>query len=155
METEHFGFFAGEDRTFFLPMARITVVERETDVSVFQLFDWLGKNLGQIGDEMVLLGGAEITPKQCHSVIRNALIGGGVPEREAGELVETYGYPARPAIHDLALAWSILQALIYGVSLKKKAVEAQESTTSSSAEPSSSIAQNSASTGRKRRSART
>jgi len=135
METQHIGFFAGEDRTFFLPMARITIVERETGVSVFQLFDWLGKNLGSIGEEIVLLNGTEITPKQCHSVIRNSLIGGGVPEKEAGELVETYAYPARPAINDLALAWCILQALIYGVSLKKKAEDAPESPSDLIAEP--------------------
>lgn len=155
METECITFFAGEDRTFFLPMARITVVEREADASVFELFDWLGKNLGSVGEDIVLVGAAEITIRQCHSLIRNGLIGAGVPEKEAGELVQTYGFPARPAIYDLALAWEILQALVYGVHLKKKAEDTAENPSLSTEASSSSTAAPSVSTGRRRRSPRT
>lgn len=155
METECTAFFAGEDRTFFLPVARVVVVEHETDASIFQLFDWLGKGLGAVGEEVVLVDAAEISISQCHSLIRNGLIGGGLPEKEAGELVKVYAFPARPAIYDLALAWEILQALVYGVRLKKKAEDAAESLSPSIAASSSSIAEPSASTGKRRRSART
>ena len=36
----------------------------------------------------------------------------------ARELVAVYCYPARPAIHDLGLAWEVLRAAIYGIDPK-------------------------------------
>ena len=121
MDTQFIGYLGTEDQTFFLPMARIIAVERETDCSVFELLHWLGAGLGRIADEHVLVGPSSATLAQCQSVIRNALIGGGIEEKAAAELVTTYCYPARPAIRDMALAFQILDTLAYGVQLKKKA----------------------------------
>lgn len=115
--------FADGEFKFFLPMARLIAAEREIDGSVFALFDDLGRNLGAIGDETVLAGPSPAHLKHCHALIRNALIGGGASEVAAKSLVETYCYPARPAIYDAALAMRILRATIYGVEVKKKSNE--------------------------------
>lgn len=120
MDTEFIGYLGTEDHTFFLPMGRIIAVERETECSVFELLHGLGAGLGRIANELVLVGPSPATLAQCHSVIRNALIGGGMEEKAAAVLVETYCYPARPAVRDLALAFQILDTLAYGVQLKKK-----------------------------------
>jgi hypothetical protein len=107
-------------------MPRVIAFEREADCSIFALFYVIGENLGEaLGGAKVLVGGTDARLKQCHSLIRNALIGGGTSEADARALVETYCYPARPAMHDLALAWEVLNAAIFGVQVvgsKKKAV---------------------------------
>lgn len=120
--------FAGEDRDFWLPMSRVVAFEREADLSIFALFYAIGENVGSVvGDEAVLTGPSEARLRQCHSLIRNALIGAGEPEKEAAELVKVYCYPARPAMHDLELTYRILDAAIYGIKLpegsKKKSNE--------------------------------
>lgn len=124
-------------------MPRVVAVERETarrgpegvkqDHSIFAIFHEIGGHIGEIGDEQVLLGPAPALLSDTHAIIRNALIGGGegraagenvvVTEALARELVETYCYPARPAMHDLGLAWRILHAAVYGIAggSKKKA----------------------------------
>lgn len=127
-ETKANAHFAGEDRDFWLPMARIIAFEREADCSLFALFYAIGENVGSVGGETVLIGASDARLRQCHSLIRNGLIGAGVPEKEAAELVKTECYPARPAMHDLALAFTILRAAIYGVKLpeaSKKKPEAE------------------------------
>lgn len=118
METRINLHFAGEDRDFWLPMSRVVAFEREADLSIFALFYALGENLGaaESGD-MVLIGGSEARLKQCQALIRNALIGAGESEQEARDLVQTYCFPARPAIHDAAMAFKILRAAIYGIKL--------------------------------------
>lgn len=155
METAYTGLFAAEDRKFFLPMARIVAAEREMGgISIFEVFSQLGSSLGAIGDEVVLAGPSPATLKQCHTIIMNGLIGGGTDELEAKQLIETYCYPARPAIRDMALTWRILSATIYGIELKKKDDPAEASDTNPSEKASSSsTAQRSASTGKQPRSA--
>lgn len=117
-ETKATAHFAGEDRDFWLPMSRVVAFEREADISIFALFYAIGENLGSVGGgETVLIGSSDARLRQCHSLIRNALIGAGVPEKESAELVQTYCYPNRPAMLDVALCFSILQAAIYGIKL--------------------------------------
>lgn len=119
-ETKATAHFAGEDRDFWLPMSRVVAFEREADCSIFALFYALGENLAASQDitgGMMFVGGSDARLKQCHSLIRNALIGAGEAEKEAAELVQVYCFPARPAIHDAALAFKILRAAIYGVRL--------------------------------------
>lgn len=117
-ETKAAAHFAGEDRDFWLPMSRVVAFEREADCSMFALFYAIGENVGSVsGGETILIGASDARLRQCHSLIRNALIGAGVAEKEAAELVKVYCYPARPAMHDIALAFAILQAAIYGVKL--------------------------------------
>lgn len=128
MDTAYVGLFGAEDQTFFLPMSRVIAAEREADASIFQIFFDIGEHLGTAIGETVLAGPSPTRLKQCQAVIRNALIGGGMDEVEAKGMVETYAYPARPAIADLALTWSILKAAIYGVSVKKKADGAEPET---------------------------
>jgi len=130
-ETKANAHFAGEDRDFWLPMSRVIAFEREADCSIFALFHALGENLGAAASgDMVLIGASDARLKQCHSLIRNALIGAGVPEKEAAELIAVYCFPARPAIHDAALAFQILRAAIYGIKLPEasKKKSASEST---------------------------
>lgn len=122
--------FAGEDRDFWLPMARVVAFEREADCSIFALFYAIGENLSAALDgELILAGGSEARLRQCHSLIRNALIGAGEDEKEAAELVKTYCYPARAAVHDLALTYEVLRAAIYGIKVdegsKKKSVKVE------------------------------
>jgi hypothetical protein len=114
--------FADGDYQFFLPLPRVVAAEREADCSIFELFSEIGAGVGAVGDELILISPSAAALKQCHAVIRNALIGGGQGEEEARKLLETYCYPARPAIADLGLTYKILGAAIYGVRLKKKDV---------------------------------
>lgn len=147
MDTAHIAAFADGEYTFFLPMARLIAAEREMDCSVFELFDGLGQHLGRALDETVLAGPSPARLRQCHSLIRNALIGGGTSEIEAKQLVETYCYPARAAIQDLALTFAVLRKMVYGVDLgsKKKSDPAGDVSPSDSAKgPSSSTATGSA-----------
>lgn len=117
-ETKATAHFAGEDRDFWLPMSRVVAFEREADCSIFALFYAIGENLGSVaGGEAVLIGSSDARLKQCHSLIRNALIGAGMPEKEAAELIKVYCFPARPAVYDLDLAYRILDAAIYGIKL--------------------------------------
>lgn len=119
-ETVYTGPFADGDYTFFLPMARLIAAEREMKCSIFELFFNVGQNLATYNGEMLLAGPSPATTEQAQKLIRNGLIGGGVTETEARELVETYCYPVRPAINDLALARAIAGAAIHGVQVKKK-----------------------------------
>lgn len=116
-------------------MPRIVAIEREmgrADAdgvkqphSIFAIFHELAQNIGTLGEMHVLVGPSGARIAEAHAIIRHALIGGGsgrangedvaVGEALARELVETYCYPARPAILDMALAWNILSAAIYGV----------------------------------------
>lgn len=136
--TEAFG--DGKYR-FWLPMPRVVAIEREAGESILALFYNLGEHLGVSMGETVLAGPSPATLKQCQSVIRNALIGGSdglvggdqiaVGDALGQELVETYCYPARPAMHDIALAWRILKAAVYGVEVpaaQKKTEPAEEAT---------------------------
>lgn len=152
-ETRYIGFFATGDHTFFLSAARTIALQREADCGIFDLFFDMGQSLASIGEEMVLAGRTSVTPSQCVAVIANGLIGGGMPEQEARDMVKTYCAPARPAMHDLALAWRILEAAIYGIQVKKKTeAELAGGEVSSGKASSSSTAGSSDSTGKPARS---
>ncbi|MES2903768.1 MAG: hypothetical protein V4696_06240, partial [Pseudomonadota bacterium] len=121
---------ADGDYDFWLPMPRVIAVDREADCSIFALFHELQVNSVDFAGSLLIAGPMNASLKSCHSLIRNALVGGGVGEQEARELVETYCYPARPAEHDLKLARDVLKAAIHGVDasavgVKKKAEAAE------------------------------
>lgn len=120
MDGAHIDVLGPDDHVFFLPMARILVVERECNRSLFELFPMLGSALAKTSGQFVLAEPCAVTLEQCHSIIRNALIGAGMGEREARDMVQTYCAPARPAVHDMGLAWHILEQLVYGIQIKKK-----------------------------------
>jgi hypothetical protein len=129
--------FADGEYTFYLPLIRVAAFKREAGCSPYELFFWLGQALGRIGEEIVLSGPSPADPEQCIHLIRNALIGGGTEQTQAKKLVEQYCFPARPAIHDMALAWQILEAAVYGVKLpakKKPAGQSRRQTRSKKAE---------------------
>ena len=138
--------FADGDYEFWLPMPRVTAIEREAGridrdgvrqpYSIFSMFDDLGSYLAAVGDEVMLAGPSPAHMAEAHLIIRHGLIGGdkgrvngeevAVGDALARELVETYCYPARPAIYDLGLAWKILSAAVYGVAdTSKKKAEAE------------------------------
>lgn len=130
--------FADGVYRFWLPVPQWIAAEREMarrdsegnplPHSIFAVFHDLGAHLGQLGDEIVLTGPLPALLSDAHAVIRNALIGGAdgyvngasivVGGAMARELVATYCYPARPAMHDIDLAWWILKAAIYGIDPK-------------------------------------
>jgi len=132
-------------------MPQVVAVEREAarrdadgasiPRSIFAIFHDIGSHLGQLGDAEVLTGPSPALLTEAQAVIRAGLAGGNdgrvngesiaVGGAMARELVATYCYPARPAIHDLGLAWEILRAAIYGIDPKatgsKKKDEGAES----------------------------
>lgn len=119
METHLIAYLGADDQTFYLPIARWIAAEKEAGCSLFQVYYWLGEHLGKVAAEFILTGPCPATLSQCQAVIRNALVGGGMEEKAARDLVQTYCAPARPAIRDMALAWEVLNEVIYGVDLKK------------------------------------
>lgn len=135
METAIVRPFADGNYKFWLPLPRVIAAEREMSRdrprSIFALFYDLGDSLGQTAAGFVLAGPSEATIAECQAVIRNALSGGdegmvsgdiiSVGDTLAKELVETYCYPARPAMLDIELCWRILEAAIYGIKLPEDA----------------------------------
>ena len=130
METAYTTDFADGTYRFWLPMSRVIAAEREMsqhgrERSILALFYDIGEALGQSVGMSVIAGSMGARMHECHAVIRNALIGGNdglvngdqiaVGDAMARELVETYCYPARPAMHDIGLTWEILRAAIYGI----------------------------------------
>ena len=128
METRTTLPFSDGDKEFWLPMPRVVAAEREIEGSIFALFYDIAENLGSAMGELVLVGATEVRLKSCHAVIRNALVGGGTGEQEARDLVATYCYPARPAMRDVALAYNVLKAAIYGIELAPDAKKKPEAT---------------------------
>jgi hypothetical protein len=127
--------FGDAEYRFWLPMARICEVEKLCgDKSILVMHDELGQGLGKApGQETVrLVDGGAARIRDVYEIIRCAAIGGG--ERRDGErvskvsaldakhLVDNY-VDGRPLAETIPVAWSILRATIYGVSLKKKADE--------------------------------
>ena len=106
-------------------MARCDADGASLPHSIFAVFHDIGAHLGKLGDENILTGPSPALLGDAHAVIRNALTGGAdglvngddirVNAAIARELVATYCYPARPAIHDLGLAWEVLRTAIYGI----------------------------------------
>lgn len=142
METAITKAFGDGEYRFWLPMPRVIAAEREMSRdrprSILALFYDLGENLATSGGAMVMAGPSAATLHECQAVIRNALCGGGegmvdgaqvaVGDAMAQELARTYCYPARPAMHDIALAWEILKAAIYGVQIPADAKKKAEAT---------------------------
>lgn len=114
-ETVYFAQFGAEKRKFWLPMPRVVAAEREMACAIGQLYFDLGSNLGLIAETAIIIGPLPARLKNCHHLIRNALIGGGESEETAGDLIDVYAYPARPASRDFELAYRILQAAVDGV----------------------------------------
>lgn len=139
METALTRTFADGEYRFWLPMPRVIAAEREMSRersrSIFAVFYDLGEALASNMGGLLLAGPASATLAECQIIIRNALCGGNeglvggeqiaVGDALAKELVATYCYPARPAMHDAEMAYRILEAAVYGVQLpegaKKKA----------------------------------
>lgn len=136
-----FSFADGEYR-FWLPMPQVIELQRkcgQTDndgklfpKSILTIFDQISEGMGQDGTGNVLwIGGGAALPNECNEVLRLGLIGGNnalvddaevqVGPNRAKELVELYGYPARPLSEVMANAWRVLHAAIVGVDVKKKA----------------------------------
>lgn len=126
----------------WLTLAQATELERKCGLqdregkihpkSLFTIYEQIGDGFGKDeAEDLVFLGGSSVPARDCNEVIRLGLIGGNsgpdgeVGPRRAGELVELYGYPARPLSEVAATAWKILHAAIVGISLKKKADQAE------------------------------
>jgi hypothetical protein len=95
--------------------------------SLFTIYEQIGDGFGRDADgALIFLGGATAAVRDINETIRLGLIGGNSgPEGEvgpirAGQLVELYGYPARPLQEAAGTAWKILHAAIHGIDLKKK-----------------------------------
>lgn len=147
-----FAFADGEYR-FWLPMPQVIELQRKCGQidndgrlhpkSVLTMFDQINEGMGQDGAGSVLwIGGGTALPNECNEILRLGLIGGNnalvddvevnVGPVRAKELVELYGYPARPLSEVMANAWRVLHAAIVGIDVKKKA----EPTSAKSRKPS-------------------
>lgn len=139
METRVEAAFAGGQYSFWLPMARIVEIERGPQgfrhdkrypISIFQLYDEIGGGLAVHEDQPIYVGGGRAILGDARNIILQGLMGGGramvdgkeveVGPMRASELIEAYAFPARPAVETMFLAWTILNAAINGVQVKKK-----------------------------------
>jgi hypothetical protein len=123
--------FGNGDYRFWLPMRELCQLEKECDKSVIQMHDEMGQSLGLLpgSEEPHFIGGGQTRFHEIRATIRFALLGGNegkvngedvkVSPITAREIVETY-VDGRPIAETLPVAWSILEAAVRGVSLKKK-----------------------------------
>ncbi|NBC37365.1 gene transfer agent family protein [Novosphingobium sp. FSY-8] len=134
METRVEADFADGQYVFWLPMPQVIELERAAGASILTIEEKLRAGIGQDKDgNIVFAGGGGATVSEIRETIRLGLIGGNramvdgseaeVGPLRAAELVRGYAYPARPLAESAALAWRILSAAIFGVRLKKKAME--------------------------------
>lgn len=135
-----FGFGDGE-YTFWLPLPQVIELQRRCGLvdnegklhpkSILTIFDQISDGMGSDGEGSVLwIGGGAALPNECNEVLRLGLIGGNagmvdgaeiqVGPNRAKELVDLYGYPARPLSEVMALAYRVLHAAIVGIDVKKK-----------------------------------
>lgn len=135
-----FGFGDGE-YTFWLPLPQVIELQRRCGLvdnegklhpkSILTIFDQISDGMGSDGEGSVLwIGGGAALPNECNEVLRLGLIGGNagmvdgaeiqVGPHRAKELVDLYGYPARPLSEVMALAYRVLHAAIVGIDVKKK-----------------------------------
>lgn len=129
--------FGSETYRAWLPLPQAIELERKCGLidregkthpkSLFAIYEQIGEGFGVgVDGELAFMGGATVPARDCNEVIRLGLIGGNAgPDGEigpvrAGQLVELYGYPARPLSEVAATAWKILHAAIVGIDLKKK-----------------------------------
>jgi hypothetical protein len=99
---------------------------------ITSIYDGINDALATDPDgKTVWIGGGAIHPMECNEVLRLGLIGGnngqahGEVEGQVGpiraaQLVQDYGYPARPLVEVAAHALRILHAAIVGIEVKKK-----------------------------------
>jgi len=124
--------FADGRYRFFLPWPQLIELEQKTGKSVFVVHQQLGDGLGFDAEEnAVFVGGVTANALDAREVIRLGLIGGGngwvdgsevqIGPNGARGLCDNYAYPARPLAESVAVAWTILEAAIKGINLKKKA----------------------------------
>ncbi|HVH49964.1 MAG TPA: hypothetical protein VM760_08840 [Sphingomicrobium sp.] len=139
-----FAFADGEYR-FWLPMPQVIELQRKCGMldndgrlhpkSILTIFDQISEGMGQDGSGNVLwLGGGSVLANEVNEVLRLGLIGGNnalidgqevtVGPNRAKELVEQYGFPARPLSEVMAHAWRVLHAAIVGIDVKKKEADA-------------------------------
>ena len=135
-----FGFGDGE-YTFWLPLPQVIELQRRCGLldnegklhpkSILTIFDQISDGMGADGEGSVLwIGGGAALPNECNEVLRLGLIGGNtgmvdgqeiaVGPHRAKELVDLYGYPARPLSEVMAYAYRVLHAAIVGIDVKKK-----------------------------------
>lgn len=140
MDETHIDLDFGDGRyRFWLPMARIVEVERLCgDKSLLTIHDELGNAMGMDRETGVPMfaGGGQGRIRDIYEVIRCGAVGGNarldgeteakVSPLDAKRLVDTY-VDGRPIAETLPVAWSILEAAINGVRLKKKAEADEES----------------------------
>lgn len=132
----------------WLPLPQAVELERKCGLtdrdgkvhpkSLFAIYEEIGNGFGADTDgNLVFIGGATVPALNCNEVIRLGLIGGNsgpdgeVGPRRAAELVDLYGYPARPLSEVAATAWKILHAAIIGIDVKKKHEQAEADLTTS------------------------
>lgn len=132
----------------WLPLPQAVELERKCGLtdregkvhpkSLFTIYEEIGNGFGADTDgNLVFLGGSSVPAQNCNEVIRLGLIGGNsgpdgeVGPRRAVELVDLYGYPARPLSEVAATAWKILHAAIVGIDVKKKDAQAEADLTAS------------------------
>lgn len=82
-----------------------------------------GLTIGPDG-EIIFVGTSDATSREIQNVVRFGLVGGGkgtvdgetvdVTPHRASELLEAYGFPARPLAENAAIAFAILNAAIFG-----------------------------------------
>jgi len=134
--------FGDGEYTFWLPLPQVIELQKRCGLldnegrlhpkSILTLFDQISDGMGADGEGSVLwIGGGAALPNECNEVLRLGLIGGNagmvdcseiqVGPHRAKELVDLYGYPARPVSEVMALAYRVLHAAIVGIDVKKKA----------------------------------
>lgn len=127
--------------TFWLPLPQVIELQRRCGLldnegklhpkSILTIFDQISDGMGADGEGSVLwIGGGAALPNECNEVLRLGLIGGNagmvdgqeiaVGPHRAKELVDLYGYPARPLSEVMAYAYRVLHAAIVGIDVKKK-----------------------------------
>jgi hypothetical protein len=115
--------FGGQDLPFFLPMKWIVAIEREAgDKSVSTIYEELSQGIGleKESRDPRYLGVGPVRIKDVFEVIRCAAIGGGMSPNDAATLVADY-VDGQPYIETVPVAWAILNHMLMGVRLKKKA----------------------------------
>lgn len=104
--------------------------------SLYTLHTEFGDGLGLDDETPVYVGGGSAHPAHIRETIRLLLIAGGsgiaagqqveVTPAKAAQLCDDYVYPARPLVEAQYIAWAALEAMIRGVTLKKKVDEDPE-----------------------------
>lgn len=142
MDTKVSFAFGDGEYTFWLPMPQVIELQRKCGLidndgklhpkSILTIFDQIQDGMGSDGEGAVLwIGGGGVLPNEVNEVLRLGLIGGNngmvdgaeiqVGPIRAKELVDLYGFPARPLSEVMAHAWRVLHAAIVGIDVKKKA----------------------------------